>query len=435
MLSSQQILGTEPSNEGVAQLCKNKDFILLRVAPDKETMTIVRPYNSSHHRRKIMNEGYYALSHLWRNAKDFPSWQVGTFITENGDPVDDIPMRPEKRHTLLALLKDHPGSYWWIDVLCARTDTPLVIMGDIYKHCKLCYAMLDCEPEFVRRIWENKNPMKHLGRVHSSLGEGFFKKFGILPSSSVPLMAPLIKVALKRYPWMLDALCSIFACNWFDRVWTLQEIALPKTTMLSERCGNSGIKYQLSFDKDIMTIISPFSLRKEDFIPGLVDDDTALAIDTLSRKVQSILLLKSLLNATKPFPMFNSPSDPLSHASIMYVKLQALAECNRTCTNTVDYVYGVLGLIGVHVPRYDQPKEVWMAFLSALDKHFKQYAMNPKTGVQLMTVSKHATDFDLALAKDLSDVYRGLVHTHRDVILFATSNMTQEWMQNVRESK
>lgn len=235
-----------------SMLYKNNDFILLHVASNSETMSIIRPCHSSYHRWKVKSKGYYALSHLWGNAKDFPYWDVGTFITQDKHPVDPIPMRPEKRETLLALLKQHPDTYWWIDVLCARTDTPLVIMGDIYKHSRACYAMLDCAPELITRIWKNANYFIALRETYERFISGMCdesKNVHVMFDESQTFKMTAIRSIAEKHSWVLDALCSLFQSSWFDRVWTLQEIALPaKTIMISEQCGFATIEHQISFD-------------------------------------------------------------------------------------------------------------------------------------------------------------------------------------------
>ncbi|CDH58050.1 predicted protein [Lichtheimia corymbifera JMRC:FSU:9682] len=98
---------------------------------------------------------YYALSHLWglsENNRHYWNDISEHVDDENGQPVHPVSMRPEKRDALLTMLKDHPDSYWWIDVLCARTDTPLDIMGDIYACCLECIAVIDCEPRLIPEL-------------------------------------------------------------------------------------------------------------------------------------------------------------------------------------------------------------------------------------------------------------------------------------------
>lgn len=50
------------------------------------------------------------------------------------------------------MLKDHPDSYWWIDVLCARYDTPLDIMNNIYGCCLEYIVMIGREHRLISKI-------------------------------------------------------------------------------------------------------------------------------------------------------------------------------------------------------------------------------------------------------------------------------------------
>lgn len=114
-------------------------------------------------------------------------------------------MRPKKRKTLRTLLQSHPDSYWWIDVLCARTDTPLAIMGDIYACCKQCYAMIDCRPDIITSILS----MKHRSEESD-------------PASW----------SIYEHNVAVNTLETFTSSNWWRRVWTWQEAVLPKAVIL-----------------------------------------------------------------------------------------------------------------------------------------------------------------------------------------------------------
>ncbi|KAJ8652906.1 hypothetical protein O0I10_011440 [Lichtheimia ornata] len=145
--------------KGLGSLLDDEHFLLLYVPEDNgDKMQIVRPASNLFHRRRMIkrdNEAkripsfYYALSHLWGLTENNRyHWNdINEYVNdENGQPVKPVSMRPEKRDALLTMLQDHPDSYWWIDVLCARTNTPLDIIGDIYSCCLECIAMIDCDP-------------------------------------------------------------------------------------------------------------------------------------------------------------------------------------------------------------------------------------------------------------------------------------------------
>ncbi|KAI7887235.1 hypothetical protein K492DRAFT_173568 [Lichtheimia hyalospora FSU 10163] len=192
-------------------------------------MHIVQPAEDPYHRERMVkriNEAkgvpsfYYALSHLWGISKDDPHlWEeIGEYVNDIDEhPAKPISMRSEKRDTLLGLLKDHPDSYWWIDVLCARTDTPLDIMGDIYRCCLECIAMIDCEPSVLSKLHTEPNKRKE-----------FFDLdwFEVMkkPSSEDILYC---KQIYEKYPELIYHLAKLQQSEWWSRVWTWQEMALP----------------------------------------------------------------------------------------------------------------------------------------------------------------------------------------------------------------
>ncbi|CDH59390.1 predicted protein [Lichtheimia corymbifera JMRC:FSU:9682] len=199
------------------RLLDHPNFLLLYVPDDGSKMRLVKPATDSYHRERIIQMldedklcllPHYALSHLWGTSKaNQHLWEeIGDSVDdENGDPAEPVSMRPEKRNTMLTLLNDHPNSYWWIDVLCARSDTPLGIMGDIYACCYLCYAMVDCEPELLSRI-------KSMGRRMRS---------GSIDARLSIWTKDFHKEARRL---VIDTFCQ---CRWWKRVWTWQETVLP----------------------------------------------------------------------------------------------------------------------------------------------------------------------------------------------------------------
>ncbi|CDH56025.1 predicted protein [Lichtheimia corymbifera JMRC:FSU:9682] len=133
--------------DGLGALLVDPHFLLLHVPDDGGKMKIIQPANNLYHRNQMIkriNETkqdtpscYYALSHLWGLTENnrYLWHEIGDYVDdEEGNPVDPVSMRPEKRDALLKLLKEYPDSYWWVDVLCARTDTPLDIMDQALVH-------------------------------------------------------------------------------------------------------------------------------------------------------------------------------------------------------------------------------------------------------------------------------------------------------------
>ncbi|CDH56132.1 predicted protein [Lichtheimia corymbifera JMRC:FSU:9682] len=168
----------------MTKITHNPNFLLVYVPENGAKMQIVRLSSDLYHRKRVIkriNEAkripsfYYALSHLWGLSENNRHlwYEIGDYVDdESGKPVEPVSMRPEKRDTLLALLKDHPDSYWWIDILCARTgtqdiNTPLDIMGDIYACCLECISMIDCDPNLIRQL----NTMKDLRNLLPAEGK------------------------------------------------------------------------------------------------------------------------------------------------------------------------------------------------------------------------------------------------------------------------
>ncbi|KAI7883031.1 hypothetical protein K492DRAFT_175788 [Lichtheimia hyalospora FSU 10163] len=194
-------------------------------------MQVIRPATDSYHQKRIekmINEAkgipsfYYALSHLWKiTENERHLWEeIGEYVDDlDGEPSAPVSMRREKRETLLGLLKDHPDSYWWIDVLCARSDTPLDIMGDIYSCCLECIAMIDCEPNLLSRLHTEKNMRKEI------FDQDYTK--ALSNSRSSPDYILHGKQLYEKYSQLVEDLFAFQQSEWWKRVWTWQEMALP----------------------------------------------------------------------------------------------------------------------------------------------------------------------------------------------------------------
>lgn len=238
------------------QLYSHPDFRVLYVPADtKDIMRIVQPSKDPGHQQRLEACGYYALSHLWGDVQNGPLWDVCDLIVdEHGNPAQPVPMRLEKRETLLALLK--PGSYWWIDVLCARTDTPLMIMGDVYEWCKWCFALIDVSPAIsgdqqINAKWltlsivitNTLRAYRHAIR-HNDIDQ--FEYYCTTPTGEEDVGKPLrLKQVGIQYQDELYAAAQFFDCFWFTRVWTWQEFLLPERfTAIDERCDT--VRYHAS---------------------------------------------------------------------------------------------------------------------------------------------------------------------------------------------
>lgn len=89
----------------------------------------------------------------------------------------------------------------------------------------------------------------------------------------------------------------------------------------------------------------------------------------------------------------------------------SLAGSSRTCLDPLDYVYGILGLLDIHIPRTDNADTLWRTFLSKLKDHLTQMVNDIKEDdVNVsFTLSESACDIKLAHAENVSEVYNGLL--------------------------
>ncbi|KAI7887300.1 hypothetical protein K492DRAFT_189235 [Lichtheimia hyalospora FSU 10163] len=314
--------------KGLSALLADPYFLLLHVPENGAKMHIVQPAEDPYHRERMVkriNEAkgipsfYYALSHLWKISKDDPQlWEdIGEYVNDlDEQPAKPVSIRPEKRDTLLGLLKDHPDSYWWIDVLCARTDTPLDIMGDIYRCCLECIAMIDCEPSVLSGLHTEPNKRKEY--------IDFDWTDAMVEPSSEDLL--YCKQIYEKYPELLYRLAKLQQSEWWNRVWTWQEMALPfGNVRLTAETGTQGLQ------SDTIT----------------VDD-----------------LINNFKNAWD-LMLYVDITDDVDYEDIDgYRDLCPSWIC---CTNPVDYVYGVLGMLNMKIPRMTDPEAVWQRFLSELD--------------------------------------------------------------------
>lgn len=101
------------------------------------------------------------------------------------------------------------------------------------------------------------------------------------------------------------------------------------------------------------------------------------------------------IKISRRYNFITNDSDLPSTRYFKHFKLvNIFANSPRQCMDPVDYVYGVLGVLGLNIPRKSDPNQVWQLFLSEL----KVAAKNP------------AYEFDLSTAQTMADVYQGLTN-------------------------
>ena len=90
----------------------------------------------------------------------------------------------------------------------------------------------------------------------------------------------------------------------------------------------------------------------------------------------------------------------------------SLSDSPRRCMDPVDYVYGVLGMLQIKIPRMIDPKKVWQRFLSELDDYmdmagFKNEVVQEPDGskVKIIGIRKCAYEIDLTTVKCMGGIY------------------------------
>ena len=76
-------------------------------------------------------------------------------------------------------------------------------------------------------------------------------------------------------------------------------------------------------------------------------------------------------------------------------QVKTFARSFRKCMDPVDYVYGVLGILNVYMPRMIDADQVWQHFLEMISSS--------------MPISDRARQFNLATAQSMADVYKNLL--------------------------
>ncbi|KAJ8655970.1 hypothetical protein O0I10_008410 [Lichtheimia ornata] len=381
--------------KGLNALLADPHFLLLYVPEDEGSkMQVVRPANDTYHQKRIkrkINEAkgipsfYYALSHLWGLSEDNRYYwdEIKDYVDdENGNPMESVSMRPEKRDPLLALLKDHPGSYWWIDVLCARRSTPLDIMGDIYSCCLECIAMIDCEPTLIPQLL----PLVEEGVFSDEDDINRYQKLS-------KLVHLLFKLRQSR---------------WWNRVWTWQEMALPfgEVCLMAEKGTHQPQRNTITVDDllDKFGDVPYFTLNIEYRCKDVIGLFGMSKLQELDEWIREIAFARK---SNKQRVGVKVPRE-------FYNIIDALGKSQRHCYDPVDYVYGVLGMFEINIERMSDPVQVWRRFVSELDNYMEKNGFKIEETFDSMSsnsykISYRALQVNLLEVKNMTDVYKDLL--------------------------
>ncbi|KAI7881893.1 hypothetical protein K492DRAFT_224810 [Lichtheimia hyalospora FSU 10163] len=412
-ISSENILDDHVKRRferGLSALLADPYFLLLHVPENGAKMQIVQPAEDPYHRERMVKrineaEGipsfYYALSHLWKISKDDPQlWEdIGEYVNDlDEQPAKPVSMRPEKRDTLIGLLKDHPDSYWWIDVLCAHTDTPLDIMGDIYRCCFECIAMVDCEPSLLPKLHIEPSKEKEYPDVD------WFQ------AMNIPTLEDLLycKQVYEKYPQLLYDLTILRKSEWWNRVWTWQEMALPfGDVRLMAETGTQRLQ-TITVDELVNSFINAIVIAVYVRQTGDLDAEIFGRFRSLRKKAW----MEEIARAR----VFSKRDVKKNHAYQFAFLLGSLGGSIRRCMDPVDYVYGVIGMLNIKLPRMTDPKAVWQRFLSELDKYMdmagiknNEYYITRYETKKIIGIRESAYKIDLQEVKCMKNVYEGIL--------------------------
>lgn len=98
-------------------------------------------------------------------------------------------------------------------------------------------------------------------------------------------------------------------------------------------------------------------------------------------------------------------------AEQLYSLIMSWSESSRRSYFPEDYVYGVLGVFQINIPRMRDPNAVWQHFLYELDNYMETTDIKNETflGKRIIGLSDRAYEFDLRKARDMVDVYQHLL--------------------------
>ncbi|KAG0323561.1 hypothetical protein BGZ99_002736, partial [Dissophora globulifera] len=282
----------------------------------------------------IKEHGYIAVSHVWGDQKMHAADTLG--ITAGVDwqvPLSD----PKKMDRLKNAMIGFEYKYCWFDVLCMPQDEErkheineeIPLMGSYYGGAQMTLALSDEEyvmsEEFVK--W------------YIMLGDAMKSGREFTIYETVWLTA--VKVALLDFSRE----------KWFTRVWTLQEVALSKATIL---VGANGCNIHLS---NVIRRLLYASSKNPMY--DIVFRSHAGALNQIGDVVKQ------------------HREGTLDLARVM------LINASRFCSREQDRYYGVLGILG-----YTDLEVKYDLDMDSLNKVVVQYACS-KGDISWMAVGEH----------------------------------------------
>lgn len=328
-------------------------------------MSLEGPFDEES-RKKVQE--YRCISHVWGTAdktKDY-AWKDHGIANVTWKAE----VREEKRERLFQIFNHHKG-YWWMDVFCTNQEDehkPLDVMGDIYRECVECVCLLDtiCD---VDGFTSEKDMLISLAKDTGELmetGKDYYRKH---------------KKKCKKFVNNTDYFDNLENCSWFQRVWTWQEAVLPPRLLFC--CEQAGTYRYDPFSPELLKELFPCKLLE-------VGDVSVLEgsfLDGMKEMIIKYGIFARALLCLIPITTMNTKNDIWQNILTMMIS-------DRKCTEQKDFVYGIMGILNLTVPKGLELGETIIESEKSLQRQgifFKE-----EDGVEQDDVNK------------LSDVYEGL---------------------------
>ncbi|KAI7874564.1 hypothetical protein K492DRAFT_222136 [Lichtheimia hyalospora FSU 10163] len=222
-------------------------------------------------------------------------------------------------------------------------------MGDIYSCCLECIAMIDCEPKLLSRLHTEKNMRKDI------FDEDYYNAWKNSKSSPDYLLH--CKQIYEKYSGLVEGLCAFQQNGWWNRVWTWQEMALPFGVV------------RLMAETDIDRVQSN-TITMDDLLNSFKNAaDIVLYMHSTKEDREIHVFLFDWLAEISYARAFKKHGVEMTPTYQFFTLIRSLSKSPRRCMDPVDYVYGVLGILQIKIPRMTDPQKVWQHFLYELDDY------------------------------------------------------------------
>ncbi|KAI7875679.1 hypothetical protein K492DRAFT_173153 [Lichtheimia hyalospora FSU 10163] len=97
--------------------------------------------------------------------------------------------------------------------------------------------------------------------------------------------------------------------------------------------------------------------------------------------------------------------------------MRTLGDSARCCMNPVDYVYGVLGMLQIKIPRMKDPNAVWQSFLCEFENYIDGGIKEEMFDCKHITgISDRARQVNLQKVDCMGDVYEDFLTIVKDQV-------------------